>query len=168
MDILKTATDWAKADVFSSSFFVVFAVVFILAGLGFWQFGKTDISKAYVIPALVAGILLLIIGFGLTFSSHQKVASFSAAHSADASAFVESEIARVDKLLNDYRLAVLNIFPIVIAVCAILIVFLNAPLWRASLITTIALLVVILLVDTNAIARLKVYKEQLVLSKNGT
>ena len=41
MEILKTATDWAKTEVFSSAFFIIFGVVFVLASIGFWQMGKT-------------------------------------------------------------------------------------------------------------------------------
>lgn len=55
IDILKTATDWAKAEMFSSGFFVLFGLAFCLSSYCFWQFGKTDTAKAYVIPLLVAG-----------------------------------------------------------------------------------------------------------------
>ena len=58
MDILKTAMDWAKADVFSSTIFIIFGIVFIAASLGFWQLGKTEIAKAYIIPGMVAGLCL--------------------------------------------------------------------------------------------------------------
>ena len=37
----------------------------------------------------------------------------------------------------------------------------NAPIWRASLITTIAMLVVILLIDGTANARIDTYNQQL-------
>ena len=69
MDILKTATDWAKAEIFSSSFFIVFGALFVAVSIGFWQLGKTDLAKAYVIPTLVAGVLLMIIGLGLFFNN---------------------------------------------------------------------------------------------------
>jgi cytochrome oxidase assembly protein ShyY1 len=64
MELLKLAIDWAKTEIFSSTFFVVFGILFLLASLGFWQFGKTDLAKAYIIPSLVAAVLLLIIGSG--------------------------------------------------------------------------------------------------------
>lgn len=48
-DLITLATDWAKAEMFSTLFFVAFGVVFALASLGFWQLGKTDMAKAYVI-----------------------------------------------------------------------------------------------------------------------
>ena len=49
----------------------------------------------------------------------------------------------------------------IIALCSLLIPVLALPLWRASLITTIAMLVVILLVNTNANAQLEAYKARL-------
>lgn len=62
MDILKMATDWAKGEIFSSAFFIIAGVLFVAASIGFWQLGKTDMAKAYIIPTLVAGALLMIIG----------------------------------------------------------------------------------------------------------
>ena len=65
MQILKVATDWAKAELFSTPFFVLFGLLFLIASVGFWQLGKTEIAKAYMLPTLVAGSLLIIIGVGL-------------------------------------------------------------------------------------------------------
>ena len=53
MDTLKAATDWARAELFSTPFFILFGIVFMVASLGFWQLGKTDMAKAYIIPTLV-------------------------------------------------------------------------------------------------------------------
>ena len=60
MDLLKLSIEWAKAEVFSTRFFIFFSIGFLIASVGFWQLGKTDLAKAYVIPTLIAGILLLI------------------------------------------------------------------------------------------------------------
>ncbi len=165
MDILKAATDWTKAEVFSSTFFIGFGVFFVLASIGFWHLGKTDTSRAYITPTLVAGILLLIIGLGLFAQSYMRVSSFATAFNADAPAFIASEIARADKVMNEYRIAVVWFVPIIVAVCAGLIMFIDSPTWRAVLITTIAMMSVILFVDTNANARLEAYREQLALAE---
>lgn len=63
MELLKLATEWAKEEVFSTRFFMLFAILFLIASIGFWQLGKTDLAKAYVIPTLVSGLLLLTIGW---------------------------------------------------------------------------------------------------------
>ena len=163
MDILKSATDWAKAEVFSSTFFILFGALFVAASIGFWQLGKTDIAKAYLFPTLVAGILILSVGLGIFFANKSRITSFAAAYNSDASAFVESEIARTEKSSNEYKTIVFKIIPLIITACALVIIFNDKPIWRASMITTIAMMVVILLVDSNANARLESYKTQLAL-----
>ena len=163
MEILKIATDWAKAEVFSTSFFILFGLMFVAASIGFWQLGKTDLAKAYIIPTLVAGVLLLIIGVGLFSTNISRISSFEADYNQDTSAFVQSEIDRVDRTLNEYKTVVFKAIPLIIAACALLIIFLNSPNWRASMITTIAMLIILLLVDGIAHARIEAYKEQLIL-----
>ena len=63
MEIINAATDWAKDEVFSSRFFIFFAILFLLASFGFWQLGKTEMARAYIYPLMVAGILLLGCGY---------------------------------------------------------------------------------------------------------
>ncbi|MFY0697983.1 MAG: hypothetical protein JXR11_09055 [Balneola sp.] len=168
MDILRTATDWAKAEVFSTSFFILFGVVFVLASIGFWQLAKTDMAKAYIIPTLVAGSLLLIIGLGLFFTNKSRITQFETAYNKDATAFVESEVARVESTLKEYQTIVFKAIPFIILVAALLIFFIDKPVWRASAITTIAMLVVILLIDGTAKARIDAYSEQLELAGKKT
>ena len=161
MDILKAATDWAKAELFSTPFFILFGVLFVMASIGFWQLGKTEMAKAYIIPTLVAGVLLMIIGVGLFFTNKSRITSFAAAYNSDASAFVKSEITRTEKSMGEYQTIVFKIIPLIIMVAALLIIFIDKPIWRAVSITTIAMMVVILWVDCNANARVEAYKKQL-------
>lgn len=161
MEILKLATEWAKAEVFSTRFFIFFAILFLIASIGFWQLGKTDIAKAYVIPTLVAGILLLTIGLGLFYTNKSRIKAFETDYYIDASAFVESEIARAESTLKEYKTVVFKAIPIIIIVAALLIIFINTPTWRAISITTIAMLIVILLVDGTAHARIEAYHKEL-------
>lgn len=163
MDILKAATDWAKAELFSTPFFILFGVLFILASVGFWQLGKTEMAKAYIIPTLIAGALLMTIGLGLFFTNKSRITQFETAYNKDASAFVKSELERAEATLKEYRTIVFKIIPIIIAVCAIIIVFIDKPIWRASMITIIAMMVVILLIDGTAHARIDNYNQQLLL-----
>ena len=161
MDILTAAIDWAKAELFSTPFFMLFGVMFMATSLGFWQLGKTEMAKAYIIPTLVAGVLLMIIGLGLFFTNKSRITQFDTAYNADASAFVASELARAESTLKEYQNIVFTAVPIIIAVCALVILFVNTPIWRASMITAIAMLVVILLIDGTAHARIDAYHKQL-------
>ena len=161
MDILKAALDWARAEMLSSTVFILFGLVFLCASFCFWQLGKTGVAKAYVVPALVAGTLLLIIGVGILYQSYNRVTSFAVAYNTDSVSFIDSQIENADRVLRDYQIAVFRIMPVVIAIAAILFLFLTSPLWRASLVTTIAILAVIMLIDTNANARLEDYRQKL-------
>lgn len=160
MEILKLATEWAKAEIFSSRFFIFFAILFLIASIGFWQLGKTDLAKAYIIPVLIAGLLLMTIGLGLFFTNKSRITQFENAFNSDAPAFFQSEIERSESTLKEYTV-VFRVIPILIIAAALLILFLNTPTWRAISITTIVMLIVILLVDGNANARIEAYHKGL-------
>ncbi|RCW89803.1 hypothetical protein [Winogradskyella arenosi] len=160
MELLKIATEWAKTEVFSTRFFILFAIGFLIASVGFWQLGKTDLAKAYIIPTLVAGILLLIIGSGLNYTNIQRVKQFENDFNTDASSFYQSEIERSESTLKEYSV-VFKVIPILIIIAALLILFVNTPTWRAISITTIAMLIVILLVDGTAHSRIENYHKEL-------
>ncbi len=161
MELLKFATEWAKAEVFSTRFFILFAILFLMASIGFWQLGKTDIARAYIIPTLVAGILLLIIGLGLFYTNKSRIPQFEKAYQEDAPAFLASEFVRIDKALHEYRTIVFKYIPFIMIAASLVIVFIHKPVWRASAITTIAMMVVILLIDGTAHDRINNYKQQL-------
>lgn len=161
MDILKTAIDWAKSELFSTPFFMLFGLVFVAASIGFWQLRKTEMTRAYIIPTLVAGVLLVTIGLGLYFTNKSRITQFEIAYNKDVAEFVESEITRAEATLKEYKTIVFKVIPIIIVVAALLIVFIHTPTWRAVSITTIAMLIVILLVDGTAHARIDAYHKKL-------
>ena len=160
MELLKLATEWAKSEVFSTRFFILFAILFLIASVGFWQLGKTDLAKAYIIPTLVAGILLLIIGSGLNYTNTQRVKQFEKDFNTDASAFYQSELERTESTLKEYTV-VFKVIPIMIIIAALFILFVNTPNWRAISITIIAMLIVILLIDGTAHSRIENYHKEL-------
>lgn len=161
VDILKAATEWTKAEVVSSAFFILFGALFLAASWGFWQMGRTELSRAFPIPAAVAGMLLLIIGLGIFFQSYGRITSFADAFNQDAASFLASELSRADSVLDQYQVAVFRVIPLIIAASAIGLMLVSAPLWRASLVTVIAMMSVIVMIDVNANARLLDYKAKL-------
>ena len=164
MEILKVAIEWAKGEVFSSKFFIFFALLFLMGSIGFWQLGKTETARAYIWPTLVAGVLLLAVGVGILIANTSRITSFANDYESDATAFVKSEIVRTEKSMGEYKTIVFKVIPVIIIVAALLIVFMDKPLWRAISITTIAMMTVILLVDSNANTRIQSYHEQLKLA----
>jgi len=161
MEIIKLATEWAKAEVFSARFFILFALLFLAASAGFWQLGKTEMARAYIIPSLVAGLLLLAVGLGIFYANKSRATSFVEAYEANPTEFIQSEIVRTDKSIGEYNTIVFKVIPGIIIVCALIIVFMDKTNWRATAITIIAMMIVILLVDSNAKARIETYQDQL-------
>ena len=161
MEVLKFATEWAKAEVFSTRFFIVFALLFLIASYGFWQLGKTDLAKSYIIPSLVAGILLMIIGVGLVYTNVNRISDFEAAYQEDAATFIASEFERIESTLKEYNTIVFKAIPGIMILASLLIIVIDKPVWRASCITTIAMMIVILLIDGTAHSRIVDYKQQL-------
>ena len=161
MDILKIANDWTKAELISTPFFALAGVVFLAISFGFWQVGKTDLAKAYVIPTLVAGSLLVIIGLGLYFTNKSRIAQFEKSFQTDAVAFVDSEIDRTEATLKEYNTVVFTGIPIILVICVLVLFFKSEAIWRASMITTIGMLSIILLIDGLAQARIDTYNKQL-------
>lgn len=165
MEILKTSTDWVKAELFSTPFFILFGVLFMAASFGYWQLGKTEMARAYIIPTLVAGALLTTIGLGLFFTNKSRLTKFETAYNKDALAFVDSELIRAEGTLKEYQNVVFRAIPLIIIICALGILFIDKPIWRASMITAIAMVVVILLIDGTAHARIDNYNKNLLLAK---
>ena len=161
MDILKLANEWAKAEIFSSKFFILFGLVFLAGSIGFWQLAKTETARAFIYPTLVAGILILAVGIGLFFTNKSRLNNFASAYEADPVAFVQSEINRAEKTVAEFKTVVFTAIPIIIAIASLLLIFVDRPIWRAISITTIAMMAVILLVDSNSSTRIDDYRKQL-------
>ena len=151
----------------TTPFFVLFGVGFVVASVCFWQLGRTELARAYIIPTLVAGMLLIIIGTGLFYTNKKRLAEFPVAYEANAVAFVQAERVRAEATLKEYQNVVFTAIPIILVGCAIGILFLSTPGWRASLITAMAMLIVILLIDGTAYARVDAYNQQLLSAEQG-
>ena len=164
MDILKAGIDWAKAEVFSSKISLLLALLFFLTALGFWQLGKTAMAKAFVWPMLVAGVLMVAVSAGLYLANKPRITEFETAYNTDAKAFVQTETARTAKSRHDLAM-VFKVLPLIIITAALLIVFVNTPLWRAIGITTIALMTILMFIDSNTDARNTAYHQRLLAEK---
>jgi len=161
MDILKAASDWAKAEIVSALFFIFFGVVYLFAAFFFSKRGTTALTDALVIPIMVAGALLLIAGLSFYFSNKSKLTNFEKAYKTNPSAFIESEIERTAQTIKTYENVALKVFPAIIAVAALVSVFISSPIVRAICMAIIAFLIVLVLLDSQALKRIKTYNQQL-------
>ena len=160
MELLNLSTEWAESEVFSTRFFILFAILFFIASLGFWQLGKTDLAKAYIIPTFIAAILLLVVGLGLFFTNKSRIKQFNEDYNSNSISFYESEIKRTESTLKEYKV-VFKVIPLLIIIAALLILFFDSTTIRAISITTIAMLIIVLLIDGTAHSRLEFYNKSL-------
>ncbi len=161
MDILNIATQWAKAEIFSSKFFVIIAVLLIATSIGFWQLGKSELARSYIVPMAICGGLLMVIGIGLTYNNEQRLKAFPTAYDKDKVEFVQSELKRTEATIKQTENTIFKWIPIIIITAALLIIFVDKPSWRAACITTIAMMVVLLIVDSNSHSRIVSYNKAL-------
>jgi len=160
MELLNLSTEWAESEVFSTRFFILFAILFFIASLGFWQLGKTDLAKAYILPTSVAATLLLTVGLGLFYTNKSRIKQFNEEYNSNSISLYESEIKRTESTLKEYKV-VFKVIPILIIVAALLILFFSSTTIRAISITTIALLIIVLLIDGTAHSRIESYSKSL-------
>lgn len=161
MDILNIAQQWAKNEAFASKFFIVAAVVFIALSIGFWKLGQSEIARSYIYPTLVCGMLLMVIGVGLVYNDTKRFKTFPTEYSVNPEAFLKSEIERSEKTAESSYTTIYKTIPIIIIVAALLIIFFDKPIIRASCITAIAFLSVLLIVDSTAHSRIASYNKTL-------
>lgn len=160
MELLNLSTEWAESEVFSTRFFILFAILFFITSLGFWQLGKTDLAKAYIIPTFVAALLLLIVGLGLFYTNKSRIKQFNEDFNSNSISFYESEIKRTESTLKEYKV-VFKVIPLLINIATFLILFFNSTTIRAISITTIATLIIVLLIDGTAHSRIESYNKSL-------
>ena len=160
MELLNLSTEWAESEVFSTRFFILFAILFFIVSLGFWQLGKTDLAKAYILPTSVAATLLLTVGLGLFYTNKSRIKQFNEEYNSNSISLYESEIKRTESTLKEYKV-VFKVIPILIIVAALLILFFSSTTIRAISITTIALLIIVLLIDGTAHSRIESYSKSL-------
>lgn len=165
MEIITAATNWAKAEITSSIFFMLFGVLYLAVSIGIKQMGTTALSKALFIPMLVAGGLLVIAGISFYFSNKSKLTNFESEFKADPTAMIEAEISITTKTIKTYENVALKVFPAIIGIAILIAIFVSNPIVRAICIAVIAFLSVLVLLDSQALKRMKTYHQQLELVK---
>lgn len=161
MDIIKLATEWTKDEILASKIFMAFGILFIISCIGLWQYGKADMSKALIYPNLVVGILLLAAGLGFYFSNSTKLSNIEDDYRNNPSLFVQSEIERTEKTMSTYENVAFKVFPAIIILAALIFIFVQSFNWRAISIAVMAFFLILVIMDSLAHNRLKVYHEHL-------
>jgi len=165
MEIVKVATEWTKAEIVSSIIFMLFGLSYMLGSVGLWKFGQTPLTKSLILPLLIAGVLLLSAGISFYLSNKSRIANFENEYKANPSTLINSEFSRTASTIKTYETIALKVFPVIILVAALVSWFISNPIVRAISIAIIAFLFVLVLLDSQALKRIKAYHQQLKLER---
>lgn len=166
MDIITAANQWARAELVSAIFFILFGLAWLFVSFACWQWGSTALTKALIIPMLLAGLLLAGAGIGFYVSNNAKLKSFESDYKNNPSELITSEIERTEQTIKTYQNVALKVFPAIIVIALLVCLFVSYPLVRAICIGIIAFLAVLVLLDSQALKRMKVYNQHLQIEKN--
>lgn len=167
MEIVRTATEWARAEIVSSKIFMLFGLFYMIGSIGLWKLGTTALAKALVIPLLVTGVLLLVAGISFYLSSKSLLSDFEKKYVENATAIMDSEIERTQKTIKTYENVALKVFPAIIILATLVFFFVSSPMIRAISLAVIAFLFVLVLLDSQALKRMKIYNYELELVNAG-
>jgi len=161
MEILKAATEWAKAEITSSIIFIIFGIVYIIGSVVLWKIGNAPLAKATFVPLLIAGVLLIGAGVGFYVSNTSKLKNFESEYNTNPAEFIRSEMVRTENTMKTYENVALKVFPLLIVLAALVAFFIPNIRIRSICIAVIAFFVVLVLMDSQALKRMKTYHSQL-------
>lgn len=161
MQIVQAANQWAKAEMKSAICFMSFGVIYLIAAVCCFQLGDTPLTNALIVPMLVAGGLLVGAGISFYVSNKAKLNNFESAYKTNPSELITSELERTAQTMKTYENVALKVFPLVAVVSGLIAVFVSTPTVRAICIAVVAFLSVLILLDSQALKRIKVYHQHL-------
>lgn len=162
MGIVKEATKWAKAEIVSAMIFMLAGIVYIVLAFTCWTTNGSPLIDALPIPILIAGGLLLAAGIGFYTSNKSRLKSFEADYQSDPNALISSEIERTQKTIKSYEKVALRVFPGIILIAAMIYFSVQTPITKAICVGIIAFLFVIVLLDSQALKRMRTYHQKLI------
>ncbi|MGH1517031.1 hypothetical protein [Chryseobacterium sp. JK1] len=160
MDILKISTEWARAELLSAKIVGLFSIITILSSAGFAIWGKSITARAFIIPMIISGIFLAVVGVGLYAANKPRIEQFTKLYKIDSTKFTQNEIARTAKSQADFK-TVFKVLPAIVIVAAIIFMFSASANWKAITITVIIMSSFLMIVDSNTETRNNDYREKL-------
>lgn len=164
MDLIKAANEWAKAEIVSSMFFMFFGLSYILISIACWKVGNTPLTEALYIPLLIAGGLLLSAGISFYFSNKSKLNNFETEYRANAAALIKAEKSKTESTIKTYQNVALKVFPAIVILAILISLLISNPTVKAICIAIVAFLSVLVILDSQALKRIKTYYQKLQLA----
>ena len=119
--IIEQSVAWARGEIFEATLTGIAGIAVLVLCAIAWRFGTGEAAAGLRLPLLVAGLLFLGGGVSMFRQNDELIPQMQAAHEADASAFVEAELRRVqsfDAIYLGTMVAAALLFVLAIAIFA--------------------------------------------------
>lgn len=159
MDLIKHTAEWASGDALQGKIMLGLGVLMLVLAFLILR-SDHQMLRGMLIPiGLISAIGLAYGGF-LTFSRPTHVLKVTELYQKDAKAAVTQELAKAE---NDHKTysALLKVWPVLIAISALLLLFITKEYYRGLLLGLVGLFFIGLLLDTFLHHRLQPYYDVL-------
>jgi len=104
--MIQNTLRWYEGEMFEGRFILAFGVLLIVSAFLFYFLGNTAAARALLTPFVVIGIFFSATGLTMNFSNAKKAEQAKQRYTADAKAFVDAEIIRVEGFQYLYPMSI--------------------------------------------------------------
>lgn len=98
--------NWYNGEIFEAKFILAFGLFLIISAIFFYFIGSTATAKALLIPLSIIGLFFSATGTSMIYSNVKKIDKIEQVYKQDKTAFVKSEIKRVEGFQYLYPLSI--------------------------------------------------------------
>lgn len=160
MNIIEHSIAWAKGEQFEGMCIAVGGILSIVLAILLWKFGTTINAKSLVIPTLVFGLLLTLMGGFMIYSNGQRQHDFQQSYEKNSIEFTQQEKMRVEDFQFMYPTS-LAISVVCFLTTLIAFVWSNNPNFQAIGIVLSVFGLSLIIIDFFSKERAAIYYEQI-------
>jgi drug/metabolite transporter (DMT)-like permease len=141
-------------------FMIPIGIILIAFATYLWYAHKSPLGYGMLIPLILVGILGIGMGIGLAYQSQYRLKNFPKLFQTDENAFIERELPRMEKVLQNFPRLKLA-WMIIIVIGLILLYFVKKD-WLTGLSLSLILFgAIFLIIDSFAEKRAEIYTEKI-------
>jgi drug/metabolite transporter (DMT)-like permease len=160
MDFIDHLQTYFTAEKNLGYFLIPVGIALITFAVYLWISHKSPLGYGMLIPMLLIGILGIGIGIGLSYQSQQRLTVLPQSYQADQKAFIEQELPRMEKVMQNFTR--LKMSWAIIIIIGLLFIFFIKKDWLSGIsLSLILICAIFLIVDTLAERRAEIYIEQI-------
>ncbi|TDQ25753.1 hypothetical protein [Tenacibaculum caenipelagi] len=158
--MIKQTLNWYEGEIFEAKFILAFGIAIVIIAFLFRYFGNTPYAKALLIPLLVAGLIISLIGSLMLMSNQRKMETVEQNFMNDNEQFAKSEKQRVEDFQYLYPLS-LGISVVCFFLTFIFLAFTKNMYLHASAIAIALFGLTFIIIDYFSKERANIYYEQI-------